>query len=149
MTQNILDKILKTKRKEVADLHKNADLAFLAAQVEQAPPVRDFFSALAKPPRRGVNLIAEIKKASPSKGLIRKDFDPVSLAHAYSAAGADALSILTDEQYFQGNLDYLRQVREVVDLPILRKDFIIDSWQLYQARAAGADAVLLIRCSVG
>ncbi len=148
MSENILDKILKTKRKEVADLHKSVDLATLMAQEEAAPPVRDFFGALTKPPSRGVNLIAEIKKASPSKGLIREDFDPANLAKIYAAAGADALSVLTDEQYFQGHLDYLRQVREAVDLPIIRKDFIIDPWQVFQARAAGADAILLIAAAL-
>jgi indole-3-glycerol phosphate synthase len=93
---------------------------------------------------RPVNLIAEIKKASPSAGVIRADFDPVAIAHSYAAAGADALSVLTDETYFQGHLDYIKTVRDVVPTPVLRKDFIIDPYQVYEARVAGADAILLI-----
>ncbi|MBN2594924.1 MAG: indole-3-glycerol phosphate synthase TrpC, partial [Sedimentisphaerales bacterium] len=93
---------------------------------------------------RGINVIAEVKKASPSAGLIRKDFDPVKIAQTYEKCGADAVSVLTDEKYFQGRLEYISQIRRKVDLPVLRKDFIIDIWQVYESRAAGADAILLI-----
>ena len=109
-----------------------------------AGPVRNFFSAVTKPPHGMVNVIAEIKKASPSAGLIRPDFDPAAIAHTYHAAGADALSVLTDEKYFHGRLDYIKQVRQAVPLPVLRKDFIIDPWQVWESRVAGADAILLI-----
>jgi indole-3-glycerol phosphate synthase len=95
-----------------------------------------------------VNLIAEVKKASPSRGIIRADFDPVAIARAYAQAGAQAISVLTDEQYFQGKLEYLRDIRQQVALPILRKDFIIDPWQVYQSRQAGADAILLIAAAM-
>ncbi len=108
---------------------------------------RNFFNAVSREPKLGhksVNLIAEVKKASPSAGVIRADFDPVAIAKAYSAAGADALSVLTDEKYFQGKLEYIHAIRDVVKLPVLRKDFIIDSYQVYESRAAGADAILLI-----
>jgi indole-3-glycerol phosphate synthase len=106
---------------------------------------RNFFQAVSKPPAgKPVNLIAEVKKASPSAGIIRADFDPVKIAQAYEAGGADALSVLTDEKYFQGRLDYIQQIRAVVKLPVLRKDFIVDPYQIYEARAAGADAILLI-----
>lgn len=89
-------------------------------------------------------MIAEVKKASPSAGVIREDFDPVAIAQIYQKCGADAISVLTDEKYFQGRLEYLDRIRQVVDLPILRKDFIVDIWQVYESRAAGADAILLI-----
>jgi len=106
---------------------------------------RNFFQAVT---RRGgakaLNLIAEVKKASPSAGVIRADFDPVMIARAYEAAGADAISCLTDEKYFQGHLSYIEQIRAAISLPVLRKDFIIDPYQVYEARAAGADAILLI-----
>lgn len=148
MPQNILDRILKTKRKEVDELHNRTDFATILAEARRMPPSRDFFSAIAKPATRGVSLIAEIKKASPSKGLIRENFDPTSIARAYASAGAEALSILTDEQYFQGHLDYLRSARRAVDLPILRKDFIIDPLQVCEARTAGADAILLIAAAL-
>ena len=145
---NILDDILKTKRKEVAHLQTSINIADARDRANDAPPPRDFFKAVSAPPRRGVNLIAEIKKASPSAGVIRDDFDPAAIARQYALAGADALSVLTDEQYFQGSLDYLRQAREAVDLPLLRKDFIIDPLQIYQGRWAGADAVLLIAAAL-
>ena len=149
MSRNILDRILETKRKEVAELRASVSMDELAARAAAAPRARNFFAAVTKPPRRrAVNLIAEIKKASPSAGVIRADFDPPAIARQYAAAGADAISVLTDEQYFQGSLDYLRAVRAAVDLPILRKDFIIDAAQVYEARAAGADAVLLIAAAL-
>jgi indole-3-glycerol phosphate synthase len=97
-----------------------------------------------KPNPRGINVIAEVKKASPSAGVIRSDFDPVTIARTYQDCGADAISVLTDEKYFQGKLEYVEQVRQAVSLPVLRKDFIIDLWQVYESRAAGADAILLI-----
>jgi indole-3-glycerol phosphate synthase len=112
--------------------------------VEKLDRPRNFFSAVTTPGKKPLNLIAEIKKASPSAGVIREDFDPVEIAKEYAAAGADALSVLTDEKYFQGKLEYLEMVREVVKLPVLRKDFLIDPYQVYESRVAGADAVLLI-----
>ena len=108
------------------------------------PKCRNFYKAITKRNHRGLNVIAEIKKASPSAGLIREDFEPASIAQIYKNCGADAISVLTDEKYFQGHLSYINTVKQAVDLPILRKDFIIDPWQVYQSRAAGADAILLI-----
>jgi indole-3-glycerol phosphate synthase len=105
---------------------------------------RNFFQAVTKKGPRPLNLIAEVKKASPSAGVIRADFDPLKIAQAYASAGADALSVLTDEKYFQGRLDYIHLVRDSVKLPVLRKDFIIDPYQVHESRAAGADAILLI-----
>lgn len=148
MSKNILHTILETKHKEVEELRARTSLEALQAAAATAPRVRNFFTAVTKPPTRAVNLIAEVKKASPSKGVIREDFDPVELAKAYETAGADALSVLTDETYFQGHLDYLRAIRQAVDLPLLRKDFLIDPWQVYEARAAGADAILLIAAAL-
>lgn len=145
---NILDRILQTKRKEVEQLKQTVSTDEMAALARQAPRPRNLFSAMTRKPRRRINLIAEIKKASPSAGVIREDFDPVAIGRQYEQAGADALSILTDEPYFQGSLEYLKAVRAEVDLPILRKDFIIDPIQIYQSRAAGADAVLLIAAAL-
>jgi indole-3-glycerol phosphate synthase len=105
---------------------------------------RNFYKAVTKTNSRGINVIAEIKKASPSAGVICRDFAPVTIAKTYERCGADAISILTDEKYFQGKLEYLDHVKHAVDLPILRKDFIIDIWQVYESRVAGADAILLI-----
>ena len=99
---------------------------------------------MTKPNPRGINVIAEVKKASPSAGVIRRNFDPVTIARTYEDCGADAISVLTDEKYFQGKLEYVEQVRQAVSVPVLRKDFIIDLWQVYESRAAGADAILLI-----
>lgn len=138
----ILDKIVATKRTEIAAARAALPEGELRAQLADAPPVRNFFAALAAP--GDIRLIAEIKKASPSVGLIRADFNPVEIARVYEAHGASCLSVLTDEQYFQGSLQYLREVRAAVSLPVIRKDFILDTYQLLEARAAGADAVLLI-----
>jgi len=148
MPQNILDAILETKRKEVEQLRAAAGLDDLKAAAADAPPARNFFSAVTRKPSRLVNLIAEVKKASPSAGVIREDFDPVDIALQYASAGANALSVLTDEQYFKGSLNYLRMIRREVSLPLLRKDFIIDPLQVYQSRAAGADAILLIAAAL-
>jgi indole-3-glycerol phosphate synthase len=139
---SILDRIVATKRLEVAAAQAAVPPVELRARLADAPPVRDFFAALAAP--GPIKLIAEVKKASPSKGVIRADFEPVAIARAYEAHGAACLSVLTDESFFQGHLDYLRAVRAAVQLPVLRKDFILDPYQLLEARAAGADAVLLI-----
>lgn len=139
---SILDKIVATKKEEVARAEAELPLSQLQAQLAQAPAPRDFFGALAE--ASGLQLIAEVKKASPSKGVIRDDFDPVGIARIYETHGAAAISVLTDESYFQGSLDHLRAVRAAVRVPVLRKDFIIDTYQLIEARVAGADAVLLI-----
>jgi len=139
-----LDQIVQTKRQEVAAAKLRVPEADLRRQIQALPRPRNFFHAVTTPGKKPLNLIAEIKKASPSAGLIRPDFDPVDIARQYHAAGADALSVLTDEPYFQGHLSYLQQVRQAVPLPVLRKDFIVDAYQVYQSRAAGADAILLI-----
>jgi indole-3-glycerol phosphate synthase len=138
----ILDKIVTTKRLEVAQAKANCPVAQMRDRLADAPPVRDFFAALAAD--GPIKLIAEVKKASPSAGVIRVDFDPVAIATIYAAHGATCISVLTDEPHFQGRLEYLAAIRAAVDVPVLRKDFILDSYQLIEARAAGADAVLLI-----
>ena len=119
-------------------------MAVLAERIEPLGRCRNLYAALISRPARTVNLIAEVKKASPSAGVIREDFDPVAIAGTYAAAGATALSVLTDQPYFQGRLEYLTQVAQAVSLPVLRKDFIIDPYQVYESRAAGADGILLI-----
>ncbi|MFC1783141.1 indole-3-glycerol phosphate synthase TrpC [Planctomycetota bacterium] len=141
---DILYKILTAKKKQVAADQQMVPLDSLKNQIAQLPKCRNFYRTITKKNPRGVNVIAEIKRASPSAGLIRSDFDPVRLAQTYQAAGADAISVLTDEPFFQGRLEFLSQVKQAVNLPVLRKDFIIDPYQIYQSRAAGADAVLLI-----
>ncbi|QEG34022.1 indole-3-glycerol phosphate synthase TrpC [Bythopirellula goksoeyrii] len=142
MSETILEKIVATKRREVAEARTLVPESELRARVVDAPEVRDFFAALAQ--GDSIRLIAEVKKASPSAGIIREDFSPVEIAQIYEQHGAACISVLTDVSYFQGSLDYLSQVRAAVGLPVLRKDFIIDSYQLLEARVAGADAVLLI-----
>lgn len=139
-----LDRIVATKKQEVERLKERFSLRQAEADIAGLPPTLGFERALTAGRRRPMGLIAEVKKASPSKGLIRADFDPVQLAAAYRDAGADCISVLTDAQYFQGSGDYLRAVRKAVDLPLLRKDFTIDVRQIYEARLLGADAVLLI-----
>ena len=142
---NILDKIVEQKKLEVAKLPARIIAAgdLRDAMLEHGER-RDFIAALRQPRLGSIGLIAEVKKASPSAGVICPDFDPVRIATAYEAAGASCLSVLTDEQFFQGSLDYLRQIRAAVKLPLLRKDFIIDARQILEAIEWGADAILLI-----
>jgi indole-3-glycerol phosphate synthase len=137
----ILDEIVDWKRQEVAQRKQALRLADVQSSVPHAPPARDMYAALRAP---GVSLIAEVKRASPSKGLLRPELHPEVLARQYERAGASAISVLTDERYFQGSLDDLRAARGAIGLPALRKDFVIDAYQVYEARAAGADAILLI-----
>ena len=145
MMQTILEKIIATKKFEVAERSILRPVEELQAKIRDLPAPRNFFQAIAKEPvGKKVNLIAEVKKASPSSGIIRDDFDPVKIAQIYQENGADAISVLTDEKYFLGHLDFLTAVHEAVSLPVLRKDFFIDPYQVYEARAAGADAILLI-----
>ena len=141
---NILEKIIADKRAEVEIRRSQRSLESLRQAAEGLDRCRNFYKAVTKDNRRGLNVIAEVKKASPSAGVIRPDFDPVAIAETYQRCGAEAISVLTDEKYFQGSLDYLRAIKSAVDLPILRKDFIIDQWQVYESRAWGADAILLI-----
>jgi indole-3-glycerol phosphate synthase len=141
---NILDKIIADKRAEVERRRLQKSLEQLKQEVRSKSKCRNFYKAVTKPNRRGINVIAEVKKASPSAGVIREDFDPVNIARTYQKCGADAISVLTDEKYFQGRLEYVSQIKEAVELPILRKDFIVDLWQVYESRVAGADAILLI-----
>ncbi len=140
----ILDNIIADKRIEVRQRMSELPVESLAEAVSDLPKCRNFHKAVTKPNPRGINVIAEVKKASPSAGLIREDFDPVEIAKIYHSCSADAISVLTDEKYFQGKLEYIAQIKEQVPLPILRKDFIIDKYQVYESRAAGADAILLI-----
>ncbi len=142
----ILDEIMASKGDELIEVKERVPLKELQASLSDLPPVRDFPSALKAD---GINIIAEVKKASPSKGIIREDFDPVEIALAYEANGAAAISILTEANFFMGSLDYLSTVRERVALPLLRKDFIFDHYQLVEARVHGADAVLLIAAVLG
>jgi indole-3-glycerol phosphate synthase len=142
--ENILDKIIADKKAEVVLRKSQVGLVQLKEQIQSLPKCRNFYKAVTKANNRGINVIAEVKKASPSAGLIRKDFNPMAIARSYKKCGADAISVLTDEKYFQGRLEYIKRISNAVDLPILRKDFIIDPWQVYESRAAGADAILLI-----
>ncbi len=140
---HILEEIVWHKEKEVAQLREKLPLADLQRQALKILPTRDFAAALRQGKTKPA-LIAEVKKASPSKGVIREDFDPVAIALAYQHGGASCLSVLTDEKFFQGSFDYLTQIRAVVDLPLLCKDFVLYPYQMYLARVRGADAILLI-----
>jgi indole-3-glycerol phosphate synthase len=146
--RNILERIVWAKEQEVDRLRQTLSLQELQKQVLSAPPPRDFLAAL-RQSNRAPALIAEVKKASPSRGVIRENFDPVAIAQAYAAGGAQCLSVLTDTEFFQGSFDYLAQVRQAVDLPLLCKEFIIYPYQMYMARVMGADAVLLIAAVLG
>jgi indole-3-glycerol phosphate synthase len=143
----ILDDIISNKRSEIAHWLQDRPLSMLMSEAASAPPLRNFRQALVQPDPSGnqrLRIIAEVKKASPSRGVIREDFDPVAIARTYEAAGAAAVSVLTDKQFFQGGIEYLKQVRAATTVPLLMKDFIIDPYQIYLARTCGADAVLLI-----
>jgi len=141
---SFLEKILARKRLEVTQRSSQTPLPELKQTIAGMPRPRNFFNAVTSVGKKPLNLIAEIKKASPSAGVIREDFDPVQIARIYAQSGADAISVLTDEEDFQGKLSYIQDVRQAVELPVLRKDFIIDPYQVYETRAAGADAILLI-----
>lgn len=139
---SILDKIVEKKRQELAELQSQTPISELEKRLAEAPPTRGFRNALMQ--NKGVAIIAEVKKASPSAGIIREDFDPVQIAQIYEQHGASCISVLTDKPFFQGDLQYLKAVRDSVSIPCLRKDFILDRYQIIEARLAGADAVLLI-----
>lgn len=138
----ILEKIVASKKSEIETATASAPESLLEQMLPAAPPVRDFLGALQAP--GDVRIIAEVKKASPSAGVIRADFDPVAIARIYAAHGAACISVLTDKPFFQGDLGFLSAIRSAVDAPLLRKDFILTRYQILEARLAGADAVLLI-----
>ncbi len=141
---NMLTRIVQHKRTALAETKQAVPLENLRARLSHLPRVRNFADAVAGSAQRGFRIIAEIKKASPSKGILREQFDVRAIARAYEDGGAAAVSVLTETNYFQGSLDYLSAVKAEIKLPVLRKDFIIDPYQLYEARVNGADAVLLI-----
>lgn len=144
----ILDEILQHKLGEVQDQRRAVPLAMLQECITQRVAPRGFIAALRRQAAIGTAIIAEVKKGSPSKGIIRADFDPCDIAKRYQAGGATCLSVLTDHRFFLGSLAYLEAIAEIVSLPLLRKDFVVDSYQIYEARAAGADAVLLIAAAL-
>ena len=146
---DILEKIIATKRRELNAALQTAPLLAVKAAAEAATKPRDFIAAIrAKIAAGNAAVIAEIKKASPSKGVIRVDFNPAEIAKSYAAGGAACLSVLTDVEYFQGSAEYLKQARAACNLPVLRKDFMIDAYQVYEARAMGADCILLIAAAI-
>ncbi|MDE0089616.1 MAG: indole-3-glycerol phosphate synthase TrpC [Candidatus Poribacteria bacterium] len=138
----ILDTITAHKQKELEIIQQQMPLAVLESKLANLPLTKNFQGAITLP--GNINLIAEVKKKSPSKGIIREDFDPIQIAETYAENGAAAISVLTDVQFFDGSLEYLASIRDVVDVPLLRKDFTIAPYHIYQARVAGADAILLI-----
>ena len=141
---DILDKIIADKLIEVKARKLHTPQSELEKAITDLPKCRNFYQAVSKKRPHDVNVIAEIKKASPSAGVIREDFDPAKIAKIYRDCRVDAISVLTDEKYFQGKLEYIKEVKSVVSCPVLRKDFMVDPYQIYEARAAGADAILLI-----
>lgn len=146
---DILNKIIATKTIEVATAKAQKPLAVVQAEASTASPVRDFVASIRTKIANGQSaVIAEIKKASPSKGVIRVDFNPAEIAKSYEQGGAACLSVLTDVEYFQGSAEYLKEAREACKLPVLRKDFMIDTYQVYEARAMGADCILLIAAAI-
>ena len=146
---DILERILATKRAELEAARAAVSPAEMQARARAAPPARDFAGALrARIDTGQAAVIAEIKKASPSRGVLRADFDPAAIARSYAAAGAACLSVLTDRDYFQGSHEYLAQARAACELPVLRKDFITEPYQVHEARAMGADCILLIAAAV-
>ena len=147
---DILNQILRDKAREIVERAELVSLPELSRQVEHLPPTRGFAAAIQeKLDSNKVAVIAEIKKASPSKGIIRENFQPADIARAYAANGAACLSVLTDEKYFKGHAEYLKAARAACDIPVLRKDFMIDPYQIYEAREMGADAILLIAAALG
>lgn len=147
---DILRKILQRKAEEITERAQQLSIRELSRQVEAAPPVRGFVNAITQKIRaQRFAVIAEIKKASPSKGLLREGFDPAAIAHSYEQGGATCLSVLTDRNFFQGSEANLRLARNACGLPVLRKDFIIDPYQVYEARVMGADCILLIAAALG
>jgi indole-3-glycerol phosphate synthase len=142
----VLDRIVEARRAAIAHRKKSVPETALRFGVKHAQPIRDFAAALG---RDSLNVIAELKKASPSRGLIRADFDPVALAKSLEGAGAAAISVLTEEEFFQGDLKNMRDARAAIELPVLRKDFIVDPWQVWEARATNADSFLLIVAALG
>ncbi|WP_439503238.1 indole-3-glycerol phosphate synthase TrpC [Methylophaga sp.] len=144
-TPDILKKILQRKQQEIAERSKRLPINLLQQLAENAEPVRGFVEAIERKLAAGQSaVIAEIKKASPSKGVLREDFQPAEIALSYENGGAACLSVLTDKDFFQGHEDYLKQARTACQLPVIRKDFIIDPYQVFEARAIGADCILLI-----